>query len=88
MTLKTIKSFSRASEVGKMGAGCPRYYLKYTRQDVADVCGVSLKTLWRWCKRDRIRLESLSLKELVDFINQNQKGERHGQCTTSKTNSM
>jgi len=45
-----------------------RASLHYTKQDVAEACGISIRTLQKHCRSRQINLKRMSLTELVDFI--------------------
>lgn len=68
-----------AAYYAKKGAGKSRGTRKsmvFGMEDIADACGISVRTLQR--RQGRQCLLSYSLKELVEFINKNKKGEKNG----------
>ena len=47
--------------------------IHFRKQDIADACGITIRTLQRICKKDKIDLINLTLIELVNFINEKRK---------------
>ncbi len=43
--------------------------IRFTKLEIAEACGINIRTLQRYCRANRVDLRRLSLVELVDFIN-------------------
>ena len=46
-----------------------RKHLKFSIEEVADVVGVSKRTLFRYLAKEKLRIKKISYAQLYDFTN-------------------
>jgi transcriptional regulator with XRE-family HTH domain len=50
-----------------------RKHLKFSIEEIADVVGVSKRTLFRYLSKERLRIKKMSFAQLYDFTNKYRK---------------